>query len=85
MKPMSAPIHAIDEIQVQKHKASLVCPHCDSHFIVRFGKYIIKTCAGEVKNSSVTAVKPAIKPSTTSQTRLFNAPEDRINLNGQIC
>ncbi|TWD98294.1 hypothetical protein FB545_3842 [Peribacillus frigoritolerans] len=48
-KPMSAPIRAIDEIQVQKHKASLVWPHCDSHFVVRFGKYLIKTCAGEVK------------------------------------
>lgn len=48
-KPMSAPIHAIDEIQVQKHKASLACPHCDIHFVVRFGKYVIKTCAGVVK------------------------------------
>jgi transposase-like protein len=44
---MSAPIRANDEIQVQKHKASLVYPHCDSHFVVRFGKYVIKT--GEVK------------------------------------
>lgn len=48
-KPMSAPIRAIDEIQEQKHKAGLVCPHCDSHFVVRFGKYDIKTRAGEVK------------------------------------
>jgi transposase-like protein len=39
----------IDEIQEQKHKAGLVCPHCDSYFVVRFGKYLIKTRTGEVK------------------------------------
>jgi transposase-like protein len=49
MKPMSVPILAIDEIQEQKHKAGLVCPHCDSHFVMRFGKYVIKTRIGEVK------------------------------------
>jgi hypothetical protein len=32
---ITAPIRAIDEIQEQKHKAGLVCPHCDSHFVVR--------------------------------------------------
>jgi hypothetical protein len=30
MNPLSSPIRAIDEIQEQKHKAGLVCPHCDS-------------------------------------------------------
>ena len=49
MKLMSAPIRAIDEIQEQKHKDGLVCPHCESHSVVRFGKYVIKTRAGEVK------------------------------------
>lgn len=49
MKPMSAPIRAIDEIQEQKHKAGLICPHCDSLSVVRFGKYVIKTRSGEVK------------------------------------
>jgi transposase-like protein len=46
---MSAPIRAIDEIQEQKHKAGLVCPHCGSHFVVRFCKFVIKTRAGQVK------------------------------------
>lgn len=46
---MAVPIRAIDEIQEQKHKAGLVCPHCDSHFVVRSGKYMIKTHTGVVK------------------------------------
>ncbi|WP_372813307.1 IS1595 family transposase [Paenibacillus sp.] len=46
---MKAPIRMVDEIQEQKHKDGLVCPHCDSHSVVRFGKYVIKTRAGEVK------------------------------------
>lgn len=49
MKLMSAPIRAIDEIQEQKHKDGFVCPHCESHSVVRFGKYVIQTRAGEVK------------------------------------
>lgn len=49
MKHLSAPIRAIDEIQEQKHKDGLVCPHCESHSVVRFEKYVIKTRAGEVK------------------------------------
>lgn len=49
MKPMSPNIRAIDEIQEQKHKAGLVCPHCNSHDVVRFAKYVIKTYTGEIK------------------------------------
>lgn len=45
----TTPIRAIDEIQEQKHKHGLVCPHCKNHSVVRFGKYIIKTRVGEVK------------------------------------
>jgi transposase-like protein/IS1 family transposase len=48
-KGMSVPIRAIDEIQEQKHKDGLICPHCKNHAVVRFGKYVIKTRAGEVK------------------------------------
>ncbi len=83
-KTMFAPIRAIDEIQVQKQKASLVCPHWDSHFFVRFGKYVIKTRAGEVKQQRYRC-KACHKPSTTSQTRHFNEPEDHIILNVQFC
>lgn len=46
---VSAPVRAIDEIQEQKHKDGLVCPHCKTHSVVRFGKYIVKTRAREVK------------------------------------
>jgi transposase-like protein/IS1 family transposase len=46
---MTTPIRAIDEIQELKHKAGLVCPHCDSLSVVRFGKYVIKTRTGEVR------------------------------------
>lgn len=42
-------IPAIDEIQEQKHKDGLVCPHCKNHSVLRFGKYAVKTCTGEVK------------------------------------
>lgn len=48
-KGMSAPIRAIDEIQEQKHKHGLVCPHCNNCCAVPFGKYIVKTRAREVK------------------------------------
>jgi ribosomal protein L37AE/L43A len=48
-KGVSAPVRAIDEIQEQKHKDGLVCPHCKTHSVVRFGKYAVKTRAGEVK------------------------------------
>ncbi len=37
---MSAPVRVIDEIQEQKHKDGLVCPHC-----VRFVKYTVETRA----------------------------------------
>lgn len=43
------PVRAIDEIQEQKHKDGLVCPHCNNHSVVRFGKYTIKTRSGTVK------------------------------------
>ena len=43
------PIRAIDEIQELKHKNGLVCPHCENHSVVRFGKYTIKTRSGTVK------------------------------------
>lgn len=46
---MSAPVRAIDEIQEQKHKDGLVCPHCKNHSVVRFGKYTVQTRAGVVK------------------------------------
>lgn len=49
IKPLSAPFRALDEIQEQKHKAGLICPHCDSLSVVRFGKYVIQTHTGEVK------------------------------------
>lgn len=39
----------IDEIQEQKHKDGLVCPHCKNHSVVRFGMYAVKTRTGEVK------------------------------------
>ncbi|GAA4851815.1 hypothetical protein GCM10023310_33270 [Paenibacillus vulneris] len=39
-KGMEAPVRAIDEIQEQKHKDGLVCPHCKVHSVVRFGKYL---------------------------------------------
>ncbi len=42
-------IRAIDEIQEQKHKDGLVCPHCKNHSLERFGKYAVKTRTGEVK------------------------------------
>jgi transposase-like protein len=48
-KSLAAPNRAIDEIQEQKHKDGLVCPHCNKHSVVRFGKYVIKTRTGEVK------------------------------------
>jgi transposase-like protein len=48
-KNLAAPNRAIDEIQEQKHKDGLVCPHCNNHSVVRFGKYVIKTRTGEVK------------------------------------
>lgn len=48
-KGMAVPIRAIDEIQEQKHKDRLICPHCNNHSVVRFGKYVIKTRTGEVK------------------------------------
>lgn len=48
-KNFFAPDRVIDEIQEQKHKEGLICPHCESHFVVRFGKYVIKTRTGEVK------------------------------------
>lgn len=34
-KGVSVPIRAIDEIQEQKHKDGLVCPHCKNHSVVR--------------------------------------------------
>jgi transposase-like protein len=48
-KGISASIRAIDEIQEQKHKHGLVCPHCNICCAVRFGQYIVKTRAEEVK------------------------------------
>ncbi|MBE1440994.1 hypothetical protein GGC63_000411 [Paenibacillus sp. OAS669] len=45
----AAPSRVIDENQEQKHKDGLVCPHCHSHSVVRFGKYTITTRAGAVK------------------------------------
>lgn len=48
-KGMTTPIRIIEEIQEQKHKEGLICPNCNSHSVVRFGKYVIKTRAGEVK------------------------------------
>ena len=30
-------------------KQELVCPYCKTHAAVRFGKYVVKTRAGEVK------------------------------------
>lgn len=48
-KGTTAPIRLIDDIQEQKHKDGLVCPHCESLAAVRFGKYAIKTRAGTVK------------------------------------
>jgi transposase-like protein len=46
---MTPPIRAIDEIQEQKHKDGLVCPHCKNHSVVRYGKCVVKTRTGEVK------------------------------------
>lgn len=46
---MTTPIRAIDEIQEQKQKDGLICPQCNSHSVVRFGKYVISTRTGEVK------------------------------------
>jgi ssDNA-binding Zn-finger/Zn-ribbon topoisomerase 1 len=46
---MSAQVRAIDEIQEQKHKDGLICPHCQTHAVVRFGKYAVKTRAGVIK------------------------------------
>lgn len=48
-KGMAVSVRAIDEIQEQKHKNGLVCLHCKNHSVVRFGKYAVKTRAGEVK------------------------------------
>lgn len=48
-KGVAVPVRAIDEIQEQKHKEGLVCPHCNNHSVVRFGKYVIKTRTGKVK------------------------------------
>lgn len=48
-KGLTVPVRAIDEIQEQKHKEGLVCPHCKNHSVVRFGKYAIKSRTGEVK------------------------------------
>jgi transposase-like protein len=48
-KGTTAPIRVIDEIQEQKHKDGLVCPHCKSYTVVRFGKYVINTRPGVVK------------------------------------
>lgn len=48
-KGMTEPVRLIDEIQEQKHKEGLICPHCNSHSVVRFGKYVIKTRSGEIK------------------------------------
>jgi transposase-like protein len=48
-KGMTAPVRAIDEIQEQKHKNGLICPHCKDYSVVRFGKYVVKTRTGEVK------------------------------------
>ncbi|WP_166244459.1 IS1 family transposase [Paenibacillus turpanensis] len=48
-KGLAEPIRAIDEINEQKHKDGLVCPHCNNHSVVRFGKYVVKTRTGEVK------------------------------------
>jgi transposase-like protein len=48
-KGLAVPVRAIDEIQEQKHKEGLVCPHCKNHSVVRFGKYAVKSRTGEVK------------------------------------
>jgi hypothetical protein len=72
---MTTPIRAIDEIQELKHKAGLVCPHCDSHSVVQFGKYVIKTRLGRL-DGNVIAVNPAVKRLTISRILHFNAPED---------
>lgn len=48
-KGISVPMRVIDEIQEQKHKHGLVCPHCNNSSAVRFGKYVVKTRTGEVK------------------------------------
>lgn len=48
-KRRGPPKRAIDEIQEQKHKDGLVCPHCNNHSVVRFGKYVVKTRTGIVK------------------------------------
>ncbi|GAX91917.1 transposase [Effusibacillus lacus] len=37
-KGTTPPIRAIDEIQEQKHKNGMVCSHCNSHAVVRFGR-----------------------------------------------
>ncbi len=33
-KNLVAPNRVIDEIQEQKHKSGLVCPHCNNHSVV---------------------------------------------------
>jgi hypothetical protein len=33
-KGVAVPLRAIDEIQEQKHKDGLVCPHCNNHSVV---------------------------------------------------
>ncbi|WP_051317311.1 IS1595 family transposase [Ectobacillus panaciterrae] len=48
-KGVAVPVRAIDEIQEQKHKEGLVCPHCKNHSVVRFGKHAVKSRTGEVK------------------------------------
>ena len=55
-KGLAVPVRAIDEIQEQKHKEGLVCPHCKNHSVVRFGKYAVKSRT-ERLNVNVTVVK----------------------------
>ncbi len=76
-KGVALPVRAIDEIQEQKHKDGLVCPHCKNHSVVRFGKYAVRTRTGEVKRH-VTVVSPVAKHSITLRTPLCNERGDLI-------
>lgn len=74
-KGLSSPVRAIDEIQEQKHKDGLDCPHCHTLAVVRFGKYVVKTRAGEVKRQRYRC-KSCRQRLMTLQTPLYNERED---------